>query len=73
MIGTLGFEVSTTRQALEANDALLESLDQRNQQISGVNVDEELVNLLEFEQAFAAASQYLQVVNQLSSELLSIL
>jgi flagellar hook-associated protein FlgK len=36
-------------------------------------VDEELVDLLAYEQSFAAAAQYLTVVNQLGEELLSLI
>lgn len=73
VVGSLGFEVSTVSQALEANESLLGSLDQRAQQLSGVNVDEELVDMLEFEQAFQTAARYLSVVNELGQEILNII
>ena len=73
LVGGVGFETASARTALESNQSLLASLEARHQQISGVNVDEELVDLLAFEQAFAAASQYISVVNQVADELLSIL
>jgi flagellar hook-associated protein FlgK len=41
--------------------------------VSGVNLDEELVNIIEYEQAFAAAAQFIQVVNQLNDEILSLI
>jgi flagellar hook-associated protein 1 len=73
VIGNLGFHVATTENALSANEGLLGSLDLRRDQISGVSVDEELVDLLQYEQAFAAAAQYISVVNQLGDELLSLI
>lgn len=72
VIGEVGFEVSSTRNALEVENVLIESLVTRREQISGVNVDEELVNLIQFEQAFAAASQFIQVVNGLNDDLLRL-
>ncbi|MEM7307063.1 MAG: flagellar hook-associated protein FlgK [Planctomycetota bacterium] len=72
-IGEFGFELSSTLGALESNGALLASLDQLKQSVSGVNVDEELVDMVRFEQAFQAASQYISVVNGLQDDLLSIL
>jgi flagellar hook-associated protein FlgK len=68
----VGFEAALADSALESAGAVLTSLEQRRESISGVNVDEELVDLLAYEQSFAAAAQYLTVVNQLGEELLSL-
>ena len=73
IVGQTGFDAASTISALDANDALIRSLEQRQEQVSGVNVDEELVNLLEFEQAFQAASRFINVLNDLNDELLSLL
>ena len=72
-VGQTGFDTASTINSLDANDALIQSLEARQQQVSGVNVDEELVNLLEFEQSFQAASRYINVLNDLNDELLSLL
>lgn len=73
LVGQTGFETSSAINALDANDALIRSLETRQEQVSGVNVDEELVTLLEFEQSFEAASRFINVLNQLNDELLSLL
>lgn len=73
IVGSLGFQVATTQSALGANEALINSLEQRRDQISGVSIDEEMVDLLKFEQAFAAAAQYITVINQLGDELLNLI
>lgn len=70
--GDVGFEAALSDSALASSDAVLQSLEQRQSSISGVNVDEELVNLVAYEQSFAAAAQYLSVVNSLGQELLSL-
>ena len=72
-IGEFGFEVSSTVSALESNELLQISLNQLKESVSGVNVDEELVDMVKFEQAFAAASQFINVVNELQGELLNLL
>ncbi len=69
----VGFEAALADSALASSQAVLETLEQRQASISGVNVDEELVDLLAYEQSFAAAAQYLTVVNQLGEELLSLI
>jgi flagellar hook-associated protein 1 FlgK len=73
LVGEVGFEAGRTESALASSAAVLESLETRQQSISGVNVDEELVDLVAYEQSFAAAAQYLSVVNQLGEEILSLL
>jgi flagellar hook-associated protein FlgK len=73
LVSDLGFQVATTSGAFEANDVLIQSLQQRRDQISGVNVDEELIDLLAYEQSFAAAAQYITVVNQIGDEILSLI
>jgi len=73
LVSQLGFDVRATTNALDANETLVASLELRREQVSGVNVDEELVDLLQYEQAFAAASRYITVLNELNDELLSLL
>ena len=73
LVGELGFEVASATTALQAGATLQISLEQRREAVSGVNVDEELVDLMRFEQAFQAASRYISTVNRLADELLAIL
>ena len=73
VIGDLGFQTATTQSALESNELLISSLEQRRDQISGVNVDEELVDLLQFEQAFQAASRFISVLGELNDDLLALI
>ena len=48
------------------------SLDQQYQALTGVNLDEEALKMLRYEQAYSAATRYLQTVNEMIDELLSI-
>jgi len=73
IVGGIGFDISGAQNSLEVESFLLESLDARRDQVSGVNLDEELVNIIEYEQAFAAAAQFIQVVNQLNDEILNLI
>lgn len=73
LVGDVGFEAAMTDGAMSSGEAVLDSLQQRQASISGVNVDEELVDLVAYEQSFAAAAQYLSVVNQLGDEILNLL
>jgi flagellar hook-associated protein 1 FlgK len=73
LVGGLGFQISSTLDAIVSNGALVNSLEARQQQIAGVNVDEEMVDLMQYEQAYAAAAQYISVINQINDELLAII
>jgi flagellar hook-associated protein FlgK len=73
LVSDLGFDISTTNAAITANASLVDSLEVQRDAVRGVNVDEELVEMLKFEQAFAAASQFITVVNELENELLNLI
>ncbi|HVS18760.1 MAG TPA: flagellar basal body rod C-terminal domain-containing protein, partial [Planctomycetota bacterium] len=71
--GDVALEINAAESTRAAEQQLLDSLQNRRDQLSGVNIDEELVRMIEQEQAYAAASQFLRVVNDLQTELLNIL
>jgi flagellar hook-associated protein 1 FlgK len=73
IVGGMGFDISSTRNSLEVEAFIAGSLLERREQISGVNIDEELVNMIQHEQAFGAASRFIQVVNSLNDEILNLL
>ncbi len=73
VVGEVGFDIRSTSSAFEVETSLVGDLESRREQVSGVNVDEELVNMIKYEQAFGAAAQYIQVVNSLSEELLALI
>ena len=73
LVGTVGFEIASTGNARQIESYLLESLEARREEVSGVNVDEELVKMIQYEQSYRAAAQYLQVVNQLNDTILSLI
>ncbi|HPF12650.1 MAG TPA: flagellar hook-associated protein FlgK [Planctomycetota bacterium] len=73
VVGDVGFRISTTQSATAVAESLVQSLDARREEVSGVNVDEELVNMVRFEQAYTASARYIQTVQQLNDTILSII
>ncbi|MBI5364841.1 MAG: flagellar hook-associated protein FlgK [Planctomycetes bacterium] len=73
VVGNVGFDIDVARNAQEVEQFLFDSLSERRQQVAGVNVDEELVNMIQFQQAYGAAAQFIQTVNRVQDDLLSIL
>jgi len=72
-VGSVGFEASTAETAMNANNALLSSLQQQREQVSGVNLDEEMTNMLRYEQSYQAAAQYISAVNQMNDAVLNLI
>lgn len=71
MVGQVG---AVTRQAkinASSQNQLLSSVQSRRDSISGVNLDEEAVNLVRYQQAFQAAAQVISVSERLFDSLLN--
>lgn len=73
VVAGLGAENASSKSAQETESALMSSLSARREEISGVNVDEELVNMMRYQQSYQAAAQYIQTVNQTVDDLLRII
>ena len=73
LVGGVGFEIDSTQNARGVEQTLFDSLQSRREQTSGVNTDEELVNMLQFQQAFSAASRYITVVNATNDDILRLI
>jgi flagellar hook-associated protein 1 len=73
MIAGVGFEVGSADASSRSSRAVLESLQSRRDSISGVNVDEELVSLIRFEQSFQAASRYIAAIGEMEDTILSLI
>ncbi|MCA9792964.1 MAG: hypothetical protein KC910_14250 [Candidatus Eremiobacteraeota bacterium] len=58
--------------AAQRNTLLETDADERRQQISGVNSDEELLNLQRYQQSFAAAARVATVADEIMSTLISM-
>ena len=68
---SLGEEANNAYKSEESYTVIETSLENRRDEISGVSVDEELVNLVRFQQAYQASAKYISIVNGLMDRLLS--
>lgn len=60
-------------QALEQNQAaLLTSLQSERERISGVNIDEEAVRLIAYQQGFRAAAKFISVIDEMLDTLMAL-
>lgn len=68
-VGSAGREAQSVEKA-QAN--LLQQVQQRQQSMSGVNLDEEAANLMRYQQAYQAAGKVIQVANSLFDTILDL-
>ena len=73
IVSGVALEIDASSGAREAEQFLLDGLETQRDQVSGVNTDEELVKMIEQEQSYQAAAQFLRVVSDLTAELMGIL
>lgn len=64
--------LSAARQQVSADTVVRENLAAQQQSISGVNADEEAIDLIRFQRAYQASARFLTVVDELMQTLLSI-
>jgi len=63
---------AAARDNAQAGAAVLSSLQAQKENISGVSLDEEAIELLKFERAFQGASRFVSVVDRLAGELIAL-
>ena len=68
-MGNKGAEVQTV---LAAQETLLAEAQSARDSISGVNLDEEAVNLIQYQQSYQAAAKMLQIASELFDSILAI-
>jgi flagellar hook-associated protein 1 FlgK len=73
LVNQLAVETAAANTAYEASDAVQQSLQAQRESISGVSLDEEALNLTMYQRSFQGASRFLNVIQNLSEELLSLL
>jgi flagellar hook-associated protein 1 FlgK len=72
VVGTMGVESKTAQELATNQEVIATAAQNARERISGVNVDEEAIDLIRYQRSFQAASRYLGVVDQMLQELMSI-
>lgn len=70
MINRIGNKTRNINEMLQVQEDLLVFLENQRNQISGVSLDEEAVNLLKFQRAYQACARFIETVDKMSDELL---
>ena len=73
LVTDLAVEAATALGNYEAEEAVYQNLVAQRESVSGVNLDEEALNLTRFETAYQGAARYLGVVDAITNELMNLL
>jgi flagellar hook-associated protein 1 FlgK len=68
----IGLEIENAKNSLDASKNLRDAIQSKIEENSGVNLDEELVNLTKFQRAYQSAAKIINVTDELLQTLLSI-
>jgi flagellar hook-associated protein 1 FlgK len=68
----LGVLAQTTDRENDAQEILRDQIESIRAQVSGVSIDEEMVNLIKFQRGFEAASRLIKVTDEMLQTLLSL-
>ncbi|GID25102.1 flagellar hook-associated protein FlgK [Paractinoplanes brasiliensis] len=71
MIGQLGVSAQSAARRSEIQDAVRDQIDTSRQAESGVNLDEEMTNLLTFQRGYEAASRVLTTIDSMLDQLIN--
>jgi flagellar hook-associated protein 1 len=72
MIVALGVQASTATDRLASQSVISTQVDASREAVSGVNLDEELTNMLQYQHAYAAAGKLVTVINDTLDTLINM-
>jgi flagellar hook-associated protein 1 FlgK len=72
MIVSLGVESTTTSNNLATQSVISTQVDAARESTSGVNIDEEMTNMLQFQHGYAAAGKLISTINDMLDDLMNM-
>lgn len=72
VVATVGADTRTAKTNRDYNVALATDLDDRQASIAGVNIDEEMANLIKFQHSYTAAAKLITTADQMLQTLLGL-
>jgi flagellar hook-associated protein 1 len=73
MVGQIGSQVADAKTNSDYQTAIMNSLNNQWQSISGVSIDEEMINLMKYQMGYNAAGRLITTVNSLLDTLMGII
>ncbi|TEU13759.1 MAG: flagellar hook-associated protein FlgK, partial [Anaerolineales bacterium] len=72
MVATLGLDADHANQMAASSRVLVDHLKDRREQVSGVSLDEETVDLIRYQRAYQAAARLVSVINEMLDDLIAL-
>jgi flagellar hook-associated protein FlgK len=72
LVSEVGFAARSAQELALSQGSLLQFLDDQRQEISGVSIDEEMIDLVRFQQSFQAASRLITTMNEMTQTLIEM-
>jgi flagellar hook-associated protein 1 FlgK len=70
-VSRVGSDVKSAQNAQSTAQAVLTAVSNQRQSVDGVSIDEEMTNLIQYQQAYQAAARVMNTINETLSTLLS--
>ena len=72
LVGDVGFDAAAATTTLQSQQQLMAQLESEREAVSGVNIDEEMVDMVRFQQSYEAAARFLQVAQEMTDTLINL-
>ncbi|MBM4061281.1 MAG: flagellar hook-associated protein FlgK [Planctomycetes bacterium] len=72
LVGDVGFDTAAARSALETQQLLLDHLETERESVSGVDLDQEMVDMMRFQQSYDAAARFISVAQEMTDTLINL-
>jgi flagellar hook-associated protein 1 FlgK len=72
LVSVVGADTAQSKYKYQYTNALAKDLDDQQQAISGVNIDEEMTNLIKYQHAYTAAAKLITTADEMMQTLLSL-
>jgi flagellar hook-associated protein 1 len=73
IVSNVGFDVQAATSSYDYQDTMVSQLENYRESISGVSLDEEMINMLQFESAYEAAAKLISKVDEMLQTLMNII
>lgn len=70
-IANLGSQGQRAQTMLKNQDTLINQIDNQRQSVMGVNIDEEMMDIIKFQQAFNAISRYITTIDEMLDKVIN--
>lgn len=72
-ITEIGFDTERAQMLVDNQTVMVSALEQRRESISGVSLDEEMTNMVQFQHAFAASARFMSTVQEMLDVLVNMI